>query len=67
MIDDGCEAEDCVHWAGPDGAGFTKRLTRLGYSVMGFDLEIDRMAAASIWTEAVTFCFALSRRKSSGR
>ena len=49
------------------GAGFTKRLTRLGYSVMGFDLEIDRMAAASIWTEAVTFCFELSRRKSSGR
>ena len=48
-------------------AGFTKRLTRLGYSVMGFDLEIDRMAAASIWTEAVTFCFELSRRKSSGR
>ena len=48
-------------------AGFTKRLTRLGYSVMVFDLEIDRMAAASIWTEAVTFCFALSRRKSSGR
>ena len=49
------------------GAGFTKRLTRLGYSVMGFDLEINRMAAASIWTEAVTFCFALSRRKSLGR
>lgn len=21
MIDDGCEAEDCVHWAGPDEGG----------------------------------------------
>ena len=31
------------------GAGFTKRLTRLGYSVTGFDLERDRMAAASSW------------------
>ena len=31
------------------GAGFTKRLTGLGYSVMVLDLERDRMAAASSW------------------
>jgi len=31
------------------GAGFTKRLTTLGYSVIGYDLDSDRVEAASGW------------------